>query len=55
MSQVEVKYIIPDAQVNLYIAAHLQTDSAIIKAISKAFTEIKNNGTYQKILTKWQI
>jgi polar amino acid transport system substrate-binding protein len=55
VSQVEVKYIIPDAQVNLYIAAHLQTDSAIIKAISKAFTEIKNNGTYQKILTKWQI
>jgi len=38
----------------LYLAANLNTDIQIVNALKKATIKIKHNGTYQKILDKWQ-
>ncbi len=38
----------------LYLAANLNTDIQIVNALKKAAIKIKNNGTYQNIIDKWQ-
>ncbi len=38
----------------LYLAANLNTDIQLIKALKKAANKIKHDGTHQKIIAKWQ-
>jgi polar amino acid transport system substrate-binding protein len=48
-------YKIPDISTDLYIAASLSTEPAIIKKLQQALANIKADGRHQQILTKWQL
>ena len=39
----------------LYLAASRRTDPVIIEKLRQGLIALKDNGTYQKILTKWQL
>lgn len=40
--------------VDLYLACNLKTSEAIVNQLKNAIKTIKENGTYDKILTKWR-
>jgi len=54
-SQVKLVYEIPDIASELYLAASLKTDTALIKKIQTSLKSIKNDGRYDEILTKWKL
>jgi polar amino acid transport system substrate-binding protein len=53
--QVQLNYQIPNFANDLYIAASLKTDKAIVVSLTKALKAMKDDGSYQAILTKWQM
>jgi len=53
--QIKVLYKIPDITSELYIAASLNTDKSIVIKLQKALKQIKADGRYQQILTKWNL
>lgn len=53
--KIKVLYQIPNITSAIYIAASLQTNKIIVTKLQKALKQIKNDGRYQKILTKWQL
>ncbi|MCO4797968.1 MAG: transporter substrate-binding domain-containing protein [Colwelliaceae bacterium] len=54
-SQVKLIYEIPDIASDLYLAASLNTDKAIILKVKNSFESIKADGRYDKIMAKWQL
>lgn len=53
--EVELVYEINDFASDLYLAANLATDKAIIEKVKNSFEAIKADGRYQQIMTKWQL
>ncbi|WP_085300317.1 substrate-binding periplasmic protein [Cognaticolwellia mytili] len=53
--KLKLNYQIPNFASELYIAASLSTDKKIVDALTKALADIKADGSYQRILTKWQM
>ncbi len=51
----QLNYKVPNFASDLYIAASLTTDKKIVSALSTALHKMKADGSYQKILTKWQM
>ncbi|MDG1750295.1 MAG: transporter substrate-binding domain-containing protein [Thalassotalea sp.] len=54
-SRVKLIYEIPDIASELYLAANLATDKALIKKVKNSFNAIKADGRYDQIMTKWQL
>lgn len=54
-SRVKLIYEIPDIASDLFLAANLKTDVAIVKKVKDSLAAIKADGRYQKILAKWQL
>lgn len=53
--KLQLNYQVPNFASELYIAASLTTDKNIVDALSKSLDEIKADGSYQRILEKWQL
>jgi ABC-type amino acid transport substrate-binding protein len=43
-----------ESPIELYLACSLQTPKEVIQKLSKAMNTIKENGSYDKILSTWQ-
>ena len=54
-NKIELNYQIANFASDLYIAASLSTDKNIVDALTKALADIKADGSYQRILTKWKM
>ena len=54
-ADLDLVYRIDDMASDLYMAASLNTDPAIVDKLSKALEKLKENGQYQAILKKWQL
>ena len=54
-AEVELIYEINDFASDLYLAANLATDQAIIEKVKTSFEAIKADGRYQQIMKKWQL
>jgi len=48
-------YKIPDITSDLYIAASLATSPEITQKLRQALQQVKADGRYQKLITKWQL
>jgi len=53
--QVQLSYQVPNFASDLYIAASLTTDKAIVVALTNALATMKHDGSYQAILAKWHL
>lgn len=53
--QIKLVYEIKDFASDLYLAANLTTDKALINKIKNSFAAIKADGRYDNIMTKWQL
>jgi len=54
-TQIKILYQIPDITSDIYIAASLNTDKIFVDKLKKALVQIKADGRYQQILTKWKL
>lgn len=54
-NEIKLNYQVPNFANDLYIAASLQTDASIVHALKNALSEMKKDGSYQKILKQWQM
>ena len=52
---VKLNFEIPNFANDLYIAASLTTDKKIVDALTSALDQMKADGSYQAILSKWSI
>ena len=53
--KLSLTYEIPDFASDLYLAASLGTDKAVLQKIKNSLTAIKTDGRYNKIMTKWKL
>ncbi|MGB1263647.1 MAG: substrate-binding periplasmic protein [Cognaticolwellia sp.] len=53
--KVQLNFKVPDFASDLYIAASLNTDKKIVSALATALNTMKADGSYQEILSKWQL
>jgi polar amino acid transport system substrate-binding protein len=53
--QLQLNFQVPNFASDLYIAASLTTDKAIVTSLIKALAKMKSDGSYQAILAKWRI
>lgn len=53
--QIKFIYTVPNFADDLYLAASLGTDKALVERLTSALAQIKTTGEYQAILTKWQL
>ena len=54
-SKIQFIYQIPNFASDLYFAASLDVDKSVVERLTVALSQIKINGEYQNILSKWNI
>lgn len=54
-NEIQLEYQVSNFANNLYIAASLTTESNIVDALKSALKTIKEDGSYQRILAKWEM
>jgi len=53
--EITIPFVFDSTKDHLFLAANKQTEPLIIKKLTQALETLKANGTYQAILTKWQL
>ncbi|WP_448567996.1 substrate-binding periplasmic protein [Thalassotalea ganghwensis] len=54
-NMLKLVYQLPDFDTDLYLAASLTTDKAIVNKLKEAFARITTNGSYQNVMKRWHI
>ena len=54
VKQIKRVYEINDLPLNFYFACSLSTDQDVIQALKSAMADVRNDGTYAKIISRWR-
>ncbi len=53
--EIKIAFEFEQAENQLFLAANKHTDPTLVARLTKGFESLKANGTYEKIMNKWQL